>query len=311
MKKYFFTLLLASLSLKADYIWKNGKLIDFNKKPWLSMQDHYTEVLKAADDKKWLDLIENGVVLINNYKNSPFADDTRFLVAKAFLEIKDYSRAHDALGQYLNYALTPKHYEEVMSMKLQLAHAFEDGEIKNLIGLPGIPHWIDARKEAISLYEEISSAVPTSFLAEQAIMGKAGLEIKLKEYRLAITTSESFLRKYAKSALAPQAFENIGLCQLKIVQDEFLDPDLLSLAEMNYKKFESLYPAHPKLETIRSHLVEMKELFATNLVTTAKYYKRVKQDKASHFYFKKVAELYPETESAKIALDVLNKADKK
>jgi outer membrane protein assembly factor BamD (BamD/ComL family) len=310
MKKYFLTLVLASISLQADYIWKNGKLIDFTRKPWLSMQDHYNQVLKASDDKQWLDLIENGVVLINNYKNSPFVDETRFLVAKAFLEIKDYSRSHDSLGQYLNYAVTPKHYEEVMSMKLELAKAFEDGEIKNLVGLPGIPHWIDAKKEAISLYEEIASALPTSFLAEQAIMGKAGLEIKLNEFRLAISTSEGFLRKYAKSSLAPQAFENIGYCQLKIVQDEFLDPDLLSLAEMNYKKFESLFPSHPKLEVIRNNLIQMKELFASNLVTSARYYKKVKQEQAANFYYKKVTELYPETESAKIAMDMMNKAQK-
>lgn len=308
MKKYFFTCVLVGLSLQADYIWKNGKLIDFEKKPWLSMQDHYNAVLKASGDNQWLDLIENGVVLINNYKNSPFVDETRFLVAKAFLEIKDYSRAHDALGQYLNYSITPKHYEEVMGMKLELARAFEEGEIKNLVGLPGIPHWIDAKKEAIELYEEIASALPTSYLAEQAIMGKAGLEIKLKEYRLAISTSENFLRRYTKSSLAPQAFENIGLCQLRIVQDEFLDPDLLSLAEMNYKKFESLYPAHPKLESIRNNLIDMKELFASNLLTTAKYFKKVKQDKSADFYLKKVSQLYPETESAKKATGMLVKA---
>jgi outer membrane protein assembly factor BamD (BamD/ComL family) len=301
MKKYLLTVFLALGTIHADYIWKNGKLIDFEKKPWMPMQDHYTEVLKAHDSKKWLELIENGVVLIHHYKNSPFVDETRFLLAKAFLEINDYSRAHDALGQYLNYSVSPKHYEEVMQMKLSLAQAFENGEIKNLIGLPGIPHWVDARKEAVELYDEIASAMPTHLLAEQAIMGKAGLEIKLKDYRIAISTCEAFLRKYAKSSLAPQAFENIGFCQLKLIQDEFLDPDILSLAEMNFRKFSDLYPSHPKLETMRSQLIEMKELFASNMLTTAKYYRKVKKETAAQFYFKKIQENYPGTKSADLA----------
>jgi outer membrane protein assembly factor BamD (BamD/ComL family) len=308
MKKYLLPLFLALSSIHGDYIWKNGQLIDFKKEPWLPMQDHYNDVLKAHDESQWLKLIENGVVIINHYKNSPFVDETRFLVAKAFCEINDYARAHDALGQYLNYTVTPKHYEEVMEMKLKLAAAFENGEIKNLVGLPGIPHWIDPKKEAISLYEEVASALPTSRLAEQAIMGRAGLEIKLKDYKLAIATSETFLRKYAKSSLAPQAFENIGLCHLRLVQDEFLDPDLLSLAEMNYKKFVDQFPSHPKLENIKNNLIEMKELFASNLLTTARYYKKVKKYGAANFYLKKIPELYPETHSAAVALNALSEA---
>jgi outer membrane assembly lipoprotein YfiO len=304
MKKYLLAVFLTLNTLQADYIWKNGKLIDFNKQPWLPMQDHYNKVITACDENRWLDLIENGVVIINHYKDSPFVDETRFLLAKAFLEINDYSRAHDALGQYLQYTVTPKHYEDVMRMKLSIAKAFEDGEIKNLIGLPGIPHWVDARKEAVDLYDEVASAMPTSILAEQAIMGKAGLEIKLNDYRLAIATSESFLRKYPKSTLAPQAFENIGFCQLRLIQDEFLDPDLLSLAEMNFKKFQESYPAHPKLEAIQNNLLQMRELFAANLLTTAKFYKKVKKNGSSEFYLKKVQQLYPDTESAKIAFQI-------
>ena len=307
MKKYFLAFVLSLCTAQADYIWKNGKLIDFKRQPWMSMQEHYNDMMKAGDDRRWLDLIENGVVIINHFENSPFVDETRFMVAKAFLEIKDFSRAHDALGQYLTYTVTPKHYEEVMQMKLELAHAFEDGEIKNLVGLPGIPHWVDARKEAVSLYDEIASALPTSFIAEQAVLGKAGLEIKLKDYRVAIATCESFLRKYPKSSLAPQAFENIGFCQLQLIKDEFLDPDVLSLAELNVKKFTEMYPAHPKLADIENNVIQMKELFAENLLQTGNYYKKVKQVNAANFYYKKVIQLYPETKSASNAQKILNK----
>jgi outer membrane protein assembly factor BamD len=226
-------------------------------------------------------------------------------VAKAFLEIKDYSRAHEALGQYLSYAVSAKHYEEVMGMKLTLAHAFEEGDIKNIVGLPGLPHWVDARKEAFELYDEIASAMPTHVLAEQAIMGKIGLQMKLGDYRLGISTSESFLRKYPKSALAPQAFEHIGCAQLRLVQDEYLDPDLLSLAEMNYQKFKQQYPAHPKLEPIEKNLGEMRELFAANLLKTAKFYLRTKKSGAAQFYFKKTQELYPDTLAAQHASKAL------
>lgn len=307
MKKFILLLIFTVCSLHADYIWKNGKLIDFKKEPWLSMQEHYNLMLKAGDDQKWLDLIENGVVIINHFQNSPFVDETRFLVAKAFLEIKDFSRAHDALGQYLHYAVTPKHYEEVMQMKLTLAKAFEDGEIKNLIGLPGIPHWVDAKKEAVALYDEVASALPTSFLAEQAIIGKAGLQIKLKEYKVAIATYESFLRKYPKSSLAPEAFEQIGYCQSESIKNDFLDPDILSLAELNVNRFKDLYPAHPKREKLENNLIAMKELFASNMLTNAKFYKKIKLPHASEFYLNKIIQLYPETESAKSAQLAISK----
>lgn len=305
MKKIICLLGLSLGVIHADYIWKNGKLIDFEKTPWMQPQEHYAHVLKACDDKKWLDLIENGVVITHHFKDGPFADETRFLLAKAFLEIKDYARAHDAVADYLVGSISPKHYEEVMSMKLEIANAFATGEIKNLIGLPGIPLWIDAKGEAVKLYEEISSALPTHVLAEKAILAKSNLEFELKEYRQAISTSESFLRKYGQSSYAPLAFEKIGVSYVKLVESEFLDPDLLSLAEMNLKKFQEQFPNHTKIDDIQHNLIVMKEHFAKNMLTTGLYYKKMKKYGASRFYFEKIMQTYPETSSAQEAEQIL------
>jgi outer membrane assembly lipoprotein YfiO len=190
-------------------------------------------------------------------------------------------------------------------MKLEIANAFANGEIKNLIGLPGIPLWVDAKGEALKLYEEISSALPTHLLAEKAILAKSNLEFDLKEFRQAISTSESFLRKYAQSTFAPLAFEKIGVSYLKLVEAEYLDPDLLSLAEMNYRKFEEQFPNHPKLIDIQNNLVVMKEHFAKNMLTTGLYFKKTKKIEASRFYFEKIIQTYPETNAAKEAESVL------
>jgi len=88
MKKILCTLALSLNLAHADYIWKNGKLIDFEKTPWMQPQEHYAHVLKACDDQNWLGLIENGVVITRHFKDGPFADETRFLLAKPFLEIR-------------------------------------------------------------------------------------------------------------------------------------------------------------------------------------------------------------------------------
>ncbi len=166
------------------------------------------------------------------------------------------------------------------------------------MGWDSMPKWIPARDEAIAIYDEVITALPHHELAAQALFGKARLLLKDEEYKASIETYQTLIRRFPKHPLSIESF--IGIAQVYLIQskDRYPDQDYLDLAEINLKKFKFSFPGEERVAEAENMFLDMKEVFASNLYDTGRFYERTKKPHAAQIYYNRILTKYPETRVA-------------
>lgn len=298
---------LMATSLEAAYTIKDGKLINMHEIATLSVQEHYSLAKQALELEQWPELIRQSQVIVKNFPGTDFAWDCYFFLGKAYFHVRQLEFANTSFSTYLKQP-TPKFFEQAIEYKFQIAHFFENGERKPILGMTGMPKWMPAYQEAIEIYDEVIMALPQHDLAVQAMLGKGKLLFKEDEFKESIETFQTLIRRFPKHPLACDSYIAITNVYLKQSKEEYPDPDYLDLAEINAKKFKADFPSHPKIAAVDEMLGEMKELFAGELYKTAQFYERTKKPKAATIYYSKILSKYPGTQistQSQKRLDVL------
>lgn len=309
MKQFvvFVIFVLMPVYTQAAYTIKDGKLINMHEIATLSVQEHYSLVKQALERKNWPEVIRQAQVIVKNFPGTAFAWDCYFYLGESYFHLGELEFANLNFSAYLKQ-VAPKFFEQAIEYKFQIAQRFETGDKLPLLGIGGMPKWMPAFREAIDIYDEVVMALPQHDLAVQSLLGKGNLLFKEKEFKESIETFQTLIRRFPKHPLACDSYVAITKIYLTQSKEEYPDPDMLDLAEINAKKFKSDFPSHPKIEVIDSMLAEMKELFAGELYKTAQFYERTKKPRAAVIYYSKIVSKYPMTQiSAKSQsrLDVL------
>jgi outer membrane protein assembly factor BamD (BamD/ComL family) len=147
----------------------------------------------------------------------------------------------------------------------------------------------------------VITSLPHHELAAQALFGKARLLLKDEEYKASIETYQTLIRRFPKHPLSIESF--IGVAQVYLMQstERYPDQDFLDLAEINLKKFKFSFPGEERVAEAESMFLEMKEVFASNLYDTGRFYERTKKPHAALIYYNRILTKYPETKVAATA----------
>lgn len=292
---------LSVASLEASYTLKEGKFIHSEDLSTMSVQEHHSAALEALHTKNWQELVRQATIITKNFPSTPFSNESYFFLGKGYLELKEYEQADHNLALYLKKQGMPKHFEDAMEGKLIIAEQFRLGAKKHLLGLNALPKWVPARDEALKIYDEVSTAMPNHELAARALLGKSLLLFDEDDFKPAVENLQILIRRFPKHELAAQAFVEIGRFYLKEVQEEFPDPDLLDLAEINLRKFTTEFPSDVRVEQAKEYLKEMQEFFAGNLFDTGQFFERTKKPHAALIYYARIVRDFPATHVAKRA----------
>lgn len=308
MKRFvvFGVFILMPVYMQAAYTIKDGKLINMHEIATLSVQEHYSLAKQALERKNWPEVIRQSQVIVKNFPGTAFAWDCYFYLGEAYFYLGELKLANTNFSVYLKQ-IAPKFFEQAIEYKFQIAQRFETGDKLPLLGIDGMPRWVPAFREAIDIYDEVVMALPQHDLAVQALLGKGNLLFKEKEYKESVETFQTLIRRFPKHPLACDSYVAITQVYLIRSKEEYADPDMLDLAEINAKKFKIDFPSHPKIELIDNMLLEMKELFAGELYKTAQFYERTKKPGAAVIYYSKIVSKYPMTQ---ISAKSQNRLDK-
>ncbi|MBU6149766.1 MAG: outer membrane protein assembly factor BamD [Verrucomicrobia bacterium] len=293
--------------MQAAYTIKDGKLINMHEVATLSVQEHYSLAKQALERKNWPEVIRQTQVIIKNFPGTAFAWDSYFYLGEAYFHLRELDLANANFSIYLKQ-VAPKFFEQAIEYKFHIAQRFESGDKLPILGIEGMPRWMPASREAIDIYDEVVMALPQHDLAVQALLGKGNLLFKEKEFKESIETFQTLIRRFPKHPLACDSYIAITKVYLTQSKEEYPDPDMLDLAEINAKKFKIDFPSHPKIAMIDTMLEEMKELFAGELYKTAQFYERTKKPGAAVIYYSKIVNKYPSTQistKSQKRLDVL------
>jgi outer membrane protein assembly factor BamD (BamD/ComL family) len=294
-----FLLLVASLD--ASYTLKDGHFINEENLATNSVQEHHSAALEALHSKNWSELIRQATIILESFPNTPFSQESRFFLAKGYLETGELDLANENYTIYLKKQDSPKHFQEAMEGKLFIADQFRDGKKKRMFGVKVLPKWAPAKEEAQKIYDEIATAMPNHEFAAKALMGKSLILFEEEDFKPAIEHLQTLIRRFPRNDLAAQAFLEINRIYLKEVQEEFPDPGVLELAQINLRKFQMEFPTDPRVENAKDYLSQMQEIYAFALYDTGQFFERTKKPHAALIYYRRVLRDFPSTPSAKKA----------
>lgn len=305
-----FTFLFSHVASFAAYTVREGKLVNREEVPTLSAQDHYHSMMDAHEKKEWKELIKQATILNDNFQTSPFGQEAVFYLGIGHFHLEDLELANKHFSSYLKRQVTPKHFEEAIQHKFTIAEKFHLGGKKHLFGMETLPQWMPAKDDALTIYEEVITALPHHDLAAQAYFGKAKLQLENEDYKASIETYQMLIRRFPKHPLAIESYIGIEQVYFGQSQEEYPDPDLLDLAEINLRKFKENFPSEEKYTLAENIFTQMRSLYAGNLYETAKFFQKTKKNNAAAIYYKKIIAKYPETQAAiasKKRLEMLEK----
>ncbi len=285
-------------TMEAGYVLKEGKLVNARLVATLSAQEHYSMALEAYRNKDWMALIHQSNIVIENFEDSPFYQEAIFYLGAGYFHTKEYDLSNRELSNYLKNQSSLQHFREAIELKFQIAEHFKEGGKRHLMGWKSMPKWMPAQEEAMKLYEEVISALPTDDLAVRSLYGKGALLLEEEEFESAIEAYQTLIRKFPRHAIAPDAYVQIEKVYLTECQAKFKDSDFLDLAEINLKKFQEDFPNDERVLVAQKMFSDMLELYAHNFYEIGQFFERTKKPQAALIYYAKIVKNYPTTKSA-------------
>ncbi len=270
-----------------------------------SVQEFHSSLQEAFTQKHWWTVITYGDFICHHFPSSPFAEETPFLVGEAYLNLNHPLIANDYFSNYLNQSLTPKHFEQAIEYKFEIAERFRQGEKKPLFHSHKAPRWLSGKEDALEIYDEVIACLPHSDLAARSLLSKGAILADLKDFQESLDAFDTLLRKFPKHELAATAYLEKIRVYLSQTEGNSIDPDLLDLAEVSLRKFRLAFPREPRIAEAEALLLQIEEAYAANLLKTGKFFEKTKKIPAAKIYYTKVIAKYPNTEAALVAQEKL------
>jgi outer membrane protein assembly factor BamD (BamD/ComL family) len=300
MKKILVTLLASASTLMA---LEEYELVWGDNTP--SVQEYNSALQQALSSGNWWAVIDYANIISYNFPTSPFAQEASYIMGEAYYKLNQLEAANDCFTAYLNHVSSPKHFEEAIEYKFNIAEQFAQGTKKRLFGSVKMPAWVPAKEDSIEIYDQVIAGLPHSDFAAKSLLNKAKVQAYIEDFKPSLETLDLLIRRFPKHDLAAEAYLEKGRVFLLECQAQNLDPDLLDLAEVNLRKFRLSFPRELRIAESEKLLGEMKEIFAQNLLETGDFFEKTKKTPASQIYYQKVVANYPETQAAVVAREKL------
>lgn len=299
MKKYVLSLIVLASPLVAlnedELVWKEGP----------SVQEYNSALKQAISNKDWWAVIDYANLISYNFSTTPFAKESSYLMGEAYFKLGLFESSNECFTAYLNHVSSPKHFEEAIEYKYNIAELFAGGTKKHLFSSPKMPAWVPAREDSLEIFDEVIAALPHSEFAINSLLSKSRVQTYFEDFKPGIETLDVLIRRFPKHELAAEAYLEKNKIYLLECQAQNLDPDILDLAALNLRKFRLAFPRDLRLKEAETVYGEMQEIFAGSLFETGNFFERTHKTPASIIYYHKVISKYPDTDAAKISREKL------
>jgi outer membrane protein assembly factor BamD (BamD/ComL family) len=289
----------------AEFTFYKGKLVNVEEVPTMSPEDHFKEGKAALQFGDTDEAIKNFNIVINCFPKNPAATEAPYYIGIAHFLVEDYDFANEAFSDYLKKQANPKFFEQTLTYKMAIAEQFKQGAKKHMFGTGYMPKWAPAKELAIDIYNEIIAALPCHEMAVQAMFAKAQLQCDMGNQKQSIETFQLLTRRFPTHELAPEAFLIVNEIYYDQSLSEFQNPDILSLAQINCRKFSIAFPRDERVQKAENYVKNIKEVYAWGLYDTGMLYERKKHPQASIIYYRNALAQFPDTSVASLCQERL------
>lgn len=260
--------------------------------------DTYQNIVNSFKEERWSDVIaasEHGLKF-NEFGN--YKDEIRYMMGVASLRNGQLLTADRHFSVYLDHSDFPKHFEEVLRYKFDIAETVRGAEKFPWFTARDLPPRARSLKMGIKNYGEVASSLPNSELASKATFGKGWLEYENGDYSDSVETFEHLIKYYPRDPLVQDAYVAIMRVYLTKAQTHYADPDYYDLARINLERFHEAFGKDEKTGKANALFTQIQEVYAKDLYETAQFYDRTKKPKSSKIYYTQIIDKYPDTITA-------------
>lgn len=291
-------ILLAPLSLEAAFSLKDGKFVNAKHIATDSLDVHFEAGMKALKKKDWTEATKQFRMVTGSYSHTSTGQEAHFYLACSLFQQGEVEDASNSVTEYLQTKNQPQHFEEAMQLKLDCAEAYRNGAKRRILGSNQLPKWLSGRDHALEIYDEVVLAMSNHPMGGYALYGKGDLLKQMKRYRESVECYQQLQRRFPRHSCTPDSYVAISKIYIEQSKSEIQNPNLFSLAEMNYNKFLAAFPNDPKREVMEKDFNDLCETLAKNHLTTAQFFERTKKPEAALLYYQRSLEKFPKTTAA-------------
>lgn len=289
---------LAPLSLQAAFSLKDGKFVNAKLIATDSLDVHYEAGMQAIQKKNWAEAIKQFRMVTGSYAHTATGQEGHFYLAYSLYQQGEVEEASNSITDYLQTQNQPQHFEEAMQLKLDCAEAYRNGAKRRILGSNQLPKWLSGREHALEIYDEVILAMSNHPMGGYALYGKGDLLKQMKRYRESVECYQQLQKRFPRHSCTPDSYVAISKIYLQQSKAEIQNPNLFSLAEINYNKFLAAFPNDPKREVMEKDFNDLCEILAKNHLTTAQFFERTNKPEAALLYYQRSIEKYPKTTAA-------------
>ncbi|MDF2550536.1 MAG: hypothetical protein K0S07_1603 [Chlamydiales bacterium] len=303
-KALFLSALLPLVSLDAAWTLKNGRLHKSDELATLSPEEHFQLGLESFEAKEWEEAAHQFRVVSFNFPNSQQGETSLFYLGVSLYYQGELEEANRQLSSYLEMS-NPQYFQEAFDYKFAVAEKFRKGAKARLLGYSKMPKLSSGKEIALSIYDEIIQTLGNQGLSSKALFAKGLMLMKDENFDIGIDTFITFIKKFPKHELTPNAFLRINQLYYLKAQKEQQNSDLVYLAESNARRFKERFPKDERVKEAEDFVAQIQEVYANGLYELGLFYERCGHPKASILYYETSAEQFPQTACASKCLERL------
>ena len=278
----------------------------------VKLEKHYALGAHAFEKKNWKEAAKQFRFVGRSLPTVPLVEEARFFEGVSFFRSAQYEEANDALNEYLKGSAAPRHFQEALEYKFLIADRLRRGAKCRLLGSRNLPKIASGQALAVEILDEVISAMPNQPLAAEALFAKGNILWRESNYRGSVEAFQLIIRRFSKHELALESYlliERVYLDQAKV---EVGNPDILAFSEINLKKFRQDFPKEERLADAENLYQEIKEVYASGLFNTARFYEKLSKPKSALLYYDNAIRQFPDTqvaENSRKSIDALLKKE--
>lgn len=301
MKKRFilsFLVFTCALGLTSPVYGSKSKPFSCQEEADQYLKAHYKQACHYYRQGEWRLASDEFEKVIYFFPASEEAIQASYYLGVCYFEMKEYDFANTEFSNYIKASVQAAFFEEAVNYKFCIAEHFKNGKRRRPFKMRYFPKWISGQSLALTIYDEVTVALPNHELTVSSLYAKADLLQAMGNYWEAVDTYQILIRRFPKH-------EGVPICYLKIAEaycqqstHEFQNPDILALAELNAKKFKEEFPRDERVELADGYVCRIKEMYAKGLCDLGLFYERKGKPAAAAIYYQSSIEEFPDTKIA-------------
>ena len=269
----------------------------------MPLENHLEIAQMAMEHEDWMEAERQFGIISREASNDLMGQEALYHLGVACYNQQEYDNANAAFSEFIKQYGEARYFEAAVQYKYIMACELSNGARHRPLGAAQLPKWASGWSMALELFDEVIATLPCHDLAAKSVFAKASMKWEEGSYAESVDVFQQLIKRFPKHELVPESYLSISTLYLLQSMRDMQNFDLLALAQINLRKFETDFPREPRLAWAQEDVMAIQELHARHLYSTGKFYERKGHPCASLLYYQRAIELFPDTITAELCLN--------